>query len=75
MRKTLRGVDVSVPNQVGIIGIEGLTPGAFAAGAGGGDSVFCSFGDQPPLEMRDRPEHMEDQLAGGRGGVDLLLED
>jgi hypothetical protein len=35
-----------------------------ATGAGSRNSILRSLGDQPPLEMRDRPEHLEDQLAG-----------
>ena len=51
-----------------------MAPGPLAAGPGGGDPVSCSLGDQTPLEMRDRSEHVEDQLAGGRVGVDPLLQ-
>src|SRR6516225_3811019 len=36
----------------------------------GGDPVDCSLGDQTPREMRDHSEHMEEQLAGSRVGVD-----
>ena len=45
-----------------------------AARASSRDSILCPLGDQPSFEMRDRAEDMEDQLAGGRSGVDLLLK-
>ena len=33
-----------------------------------------SLGDEPSLEVRDGAEDMEHELAGGRGGVEALLE-
>ena len=42
--------------------------------AGGSDAVAGSLGDEAPFELRDRAEDMEDQFAGGRGGVDLFFE-
>ena len=48
-----------------------ITP---AAGPGGGDPVLGPLGDQTPLEMGDRPEHVEDKLTGGRLGVDPFLQ-
>ena len=33
-----------------------------------------TFRDQSPLKMCDRPEDMENQLSGGRCGVDPLFE-
>ena len=42
--------------------------------AGGGDTVAGSLGDEAPFELRDRAEDMEDQFAGGRGGVDLFFK-
>lgn len=32
--------------------------------AGSGNAVTGPFGDQPSLELGNRTEHMEDQLAG-----------
>jgi hypothetical protein len=57
-----------------LLWIERVAPGPLAAGPSGGDPVPCSLGDQTPLEMRDRSEHVEDQLAGGRVGVDPFLQ-
>jgi hypothetical protein len=57
-----------------LLRIEGLTAGTLAAGPRGGDPVFCPLGNQTPLEMRDGPEYMKDQLAGGRVGVDPFLQ-
>lgn len=51
-----------------------MAPGALAASPSGGDPIPCSLGDQTPLEMRDRSEHVEDQLAGSRVGVDPFLQ-
>ena len=48
-----------------LVGVERLASRQFAAHASGGDSVFGSLRDQAPLEMCDRAEHMEHQLAGG----------
>ena len=39
-----------------------------------GDAVAGPLGDEPTLEMGDRAEHMEHELAGGRGGVEAFLE-
>ncbi len=41
---------------------------------GGSDAVAGSLGDEAPFELRDRAEDMEDQFAGGGGGVDLFFE-
>src|SRR4029077_17742259 len=57
-----------------LLWIERLSSRALAARTGGGDSIFCPFGDQTPLEVRDRPEYMEHQLAGGRVGIDLFFQ-
>ena len=54
--------------------IQRLSARSLAAGAGGRDAILGALGDQPPLEMRDGPEHLEDQLARRRGRVDLLLQ-
>ncbi len=43
-------------------------------GAGSSHAIAGSLGDQPSLELGNRAEDAEDQFAGGRGGVDLLLE-
>ena len=39
-----------------------------------GDAVADPLGDEPTLEMGDRAEHMEHELAGGRGSVEAFLE-
>ena len=39
-----------------------------------GDAVAGAFGDEPTLEVRDRAEDVEHELAGGRRGVEALLE-
>lgn len=39
-----------------------------------GNAVTGSLGDEPSLEMRDGAEEVEHELAGGRGGVEVLLE-
>ena len=41
---------------------------------GGSDAIAGSLGDQAPFELRNRAEDMEDQFAGGRGGVDPFFE-
>jgi len=41
---------------------------------GGRHAVAGSLGDQAPFELRDGAKDMEDQFAGGRGGIDFLLE-
>ena len=41
---------------------------------GGGQPLLDALGDQPPLEVGDRAEDVEHQFAGGRRGVDPLLE-
>lgn len=60
--------------SLNLLGVQGLTARPFALFPCGGDTVPCSLGDQPALEMRDGAEDMEDQLAGGRGRVDPLLK-
>ncbi len=37
-------------------------------------TLFRVLGDQPALEMRDRPEDVEDGPADSRGGVDPLVQ-
>jgi len=54
--------------------VEDRSPQLLAAGAGGGDAVTRPLDDQPPLEVRDRAEDVEDELARGRRGVEPLLE-
>ena len=39
-----------------------------------GDAVAGALGDESLLEVRDRAEDVEHELAGGRGGVETLLE-
>ena len=46
--------------------VERLTSRLLALGACGRDAVPGSLRDQPPLEMGNCSEHMEDQFAGGR---------
>ena len=38
------------------------------------NSVPRALGDQPPLEVGNRPEDMKHQLAGGRSRIDAFLE-
>jgi hypothetical protein len=47
-----------------LVGVQGLPARKLAPGSGCGDAILGALGDQPPLEMRDGAEHMEDQLAG-----------
>ena len=44
------------------------------AGAGSRNAIFGPLGDQASLEMRDCPEDVKDQLAGGRVSVDPFLQ-
>ena len=39
-----------------------------------GDAVAGALGDEPGLEVRDGTEDVEHELAGGRGGIETLLE-
>ena len=39
-----------------------------------GDAVTGALGDEPGLEVRDGIEDVEHELAGGRGGIETLLE-
>ena len=39
-----------------------------------GDAIAGALGDQPPLEVRDGTEDVEHEFAGGRGGVEALLQ-
>ena len=39
-----------------------------------GDAVTGALGDEPSLEVRDGTEDVEHELAGGRGGIEMLLE-
>ena len=39
-----------------------------------GDAIAGALGDQPPLEVRDGTEDVEHEFAGGRGGVEPLLQ-
>ena len=43
--------------------IELWPAGLAPLGAGRGDAIAGPLGDQPPLELSDRPKHVEDQLA------------
>ena len=38
------------------------------------DAVADLLGDEPSFEVRDGAEDVEHELAGGRGGVEALLE-
>ena len=40
----------------------------------GVDAVAGALGDEPALEVGDGPDDVEDQLAGGLGGVDVFFE-
>jgi hypothetical protein len=48
--------------------------GRLAAGAGGGQPGAGPLPDQVAFELGQGGEHVEDQLAAGGGGVDLLLQ-
>jgi hypothetical protein len=51
---------------------EGEFPAALASpGAGGGESRFGALPDEFAFELRQRRENPEDELAAGRGGVDV----
>ena len=39
-----------------------------------GDAVTGALGDEPGFEVRDGTEDVEHELAGGRGGIETLLE-
>jgi hypothetical protein len=54
--------------------IDGRTPRVTPLGLGGCKAALCAFADEPPLKMRDGAEHVKDQLAGGRAGVDLFFQ-
>jgi len=54
--------------------MERWPTGCAAALSGGGRVIPGGPGDQPPPEIRARGEHMEREIAGGRGGVDILPE-
>jgi hypothetical protein len=45
-----------------------------AAGPGGGQSCGGAFADEIAFEFSQGCEHVEDELAAGRGGVDRLLK-
>jgi hypothetical protein len=57
-----------------LFGIERFASWASAVCGRGGETVAGALGDEAPLEMCDRPEHVEDEFSGDGGGVDLLLE-
>src|SRR5260370_35883227 len=59
---------------LGVAQLRPATTGA-AAGPGGVEALAGALDDQLALELVDRAEDMEDQAAGRRGRVDLLLED
>ena len=50
------------------------SPAAAAAGPGGGQAGAGAVTDEVTLELGQRGEDVEDQLAAGGGGVDLLLQ-
>ena len=56
------------------LGIEWRAPGFSTASSRCGDAVAGPFGDEPSLEVRDGAEDVEYELAGGRGGIEALLE-
>lgn len=57
-----------------LVGINRLPTRAPTLGPSRRDAILGALGDEPPLEVRDGAEHVEDQLAGGRAGVDLILK-
>jgi len=57
-----------------LFGIERFASWASAVSGRGGETVAGALGDEAPLEMCDRPEHVEDEFSGGGGGVDFLVE-
>ena len=54
--------------------IQCRATGPPAAFSGRCNPVARALGDKPPLEVGNRPEDVEYQLAGGRGRVDAFLE-
>ncbi len=66
------GVEPSRQLELRRIGeLLGSTPGS-PSGAGGSEPGLGPLPDQAALELSQRPEDVEDELATGRGGVDLL---
>src|SRR5260370_29170705 len=49
------------------------SPASSPSGACRGEASHRSLADQVALELSERTENMEDELAAGRGGVDALL--
>jgi hypothetical protein len=49
-------------------------PSLASSSPGGCQAGTRPLTDEPPLELRQRSEDVEDQLAATRGGVDLLLQ-
>ena len=45
-----------------------------SSGGRRGDAVAGALGDEQRLEVRDRTEDVEYELAGGRGSIEALLE-
>ena len=57
------------------MGIERLgSPTHAAASSGGGEACQGAFADQIAFKLRQGTEDVEDELAAGGGGVDLLGE-
>src|SRR3954451_9836059 len=66
---------VELHRELAALGREQLRPAALApSGAGGGEAGLGPFADEVALDLRQGPEHVEDEPAAARGGVDLLLE-
>lgn len=57
------------------LGVDGLPPAETAARPRGVQACPGSFLDEPPLELREGGEDLEDELAGGRGRVDDTIAD
>src|SRR3954453_6458958 len=57
-----------------LVRVDRLPARALALGARRRNPVLGALGDQPPLEMGDRPKDVEDQFTSSRTGVDLLLQ-
>lgn len=65
---------VHLPGELDLSGPEfGLLPAGAATGAGGGQPVFGALGGQGGLELGDCAEDVEEYLAHGGGGIDVLV--
>jgi hypothetical protein len=59
---------------VDVVAQQRVAPGPLPFPPGGGDLVAGPLGDDLPLELREREQHVEDQPAHRRGRVELLRD-